>query len=90
MERNRVLRIVSTALKREGTPMAQCTELDDRADFYWKRAVAMRGLAGTLSAPEARDALLQRADEFERLAEALTREALLGEPAQASGRLLAH
>jgi hypothetical protein len=71
--------------------MTQCIELDDRAGFYWKRAVAMRGLAGTLSAPEARDALLQRADEYERLAEALTRAALLGEPVSADDPpLVAH
>ena len=56
-----------------------CSDLEDRAGFYWRRAGAVRALARTLSTPEAQDALLQVADEYERLAEALTRTVLLGD-----------
>jgi hypothetical protein len=65
-----------------------CSELEDRADFYWKRAAAVRALAVTLSAPEAREAMARVADDYERLAEALTRVVLLGEEiGSTSGRL---
>lgn len=55
------------------------SEIEDRADFCWKRALEVRSLASTLSAIESKDALLKMADEYERVAEALTRAALLGE-----------
>ncbi len=54
-------------------------EIEDRADFCWKRALEVRSLARTLSAIESKDALLKMADEYERAAEALTRAAMLGE-----------
>ena len=59
--------------------MVQSADRQDRAGFYWKRAVAVRDLAGTLTTPEARAALLQIAADYECAAEALTRELLLGD-----------
>jgi hypothetical protein len=55
------------------------SEIEDRADFCWKRALEVRSLASTLSAIESKDALLKMADEYERAAEALTRAAVLGQ-----------
>ena len=71
--------------------MRALTEIEDRADFCWKRAVAVRALAGTLSSAESRAALLRMADEYERAAERLTRAALLGEEhPDADGRFSSH
>ena len=53
-------------------------EVEDRAECYWKRAVAVRTRALALSTPEARTTLLKVADDYERMAEALTRVVLLG------------
>ena len=71
--------------------MRAATEIEDRADFCWKRALAVRALAATLSAEESRAALLRMADEYERLAERLTRAVLLGEDhADVDARANAH
>ena len=68
--------------------MRGMTEIEDRADFCWKRALAVRALASTLSAEESRASLLRMADEYERAAERLTRAVLLGEEClDAEGRL---
>jgi hypothetical protein len=63
--------------------MTSCGEIEDRADFYWKRAVEVRALARTLSSAESKDALLRMAEEYERVAEALTRVVLLGDESHA-------
>ena len=53
--------------------------VNERADYYWQRAVEVRARANTLSSVESKDALLKMADEYERVAEALTRAALHGD-----------
>jgi hypothetical protein len=72
--------------------MRSSGEIEDRADFCWKRAVAVRALASTMSAAESKAALLRMADEYERMAEELTRVMLLGDNTHtdASGRFIAH
>ena len=60
-------------------------EIEDRAEFCWKRALEVRALAGTLSAAESKAALLQMAEEYERIAEELTRVGLHGEDRVARG-----
>jgi hypothetical protein len=72
--------------------MTSCGELEERADFCWKRAVEVRSLARTLSSAESKEALLKMAEEYERVAEALTRAALLGgkEYEDSAGRLTEH
>jgi len=65
-------------------------EAEDRAAFCWKRAVAVRAQATALSAPETRATLLQMADDYERMAETLTREVLLGAQAEPQSRPSAH
>ena len=67
-------------------------EIEDRAEFYWKRAAAVRARADGLTTPAARDTLRQVADDYERLAEALMREALLGDEAacERSGAITSH
>ena len=64
----------------EAMRMRSSSEIDDRADFFWKRALEVRARARTLSSPESKDALLKTADEYERIAEALTHAVLHDEP----------
>lgn len=59
--------------------MRPSREIDSRADFFWKRAVEVRSRAGALTAAETKEALFKTADEYERIAEELTRAALHGE-----------
>jgi hypothetical protein len=63
----------------EAQSMRSSHEIDSRADFFWKRAVEVRARAGTLTSAESKEALLKTADEYERIAEELTRAALHGE-----------
>ena len=63
-------------------------EVEDRAEFYWKRAAAVRARADSLTTPAARDTLMQVADDYERLAEALMRVVLLG--GEESGTITSH
>jgi len=68
-------------------------DTDDRADYFWKRALEVRARASTLSAPESKGALLKVAEEYERIAEALTHATLHGErhhDDEPRGRIVTH
>ena len=69
--------------------MRSSSEIDDRADFFWKRALEVRSRASTMSSQESKDALLKTAEEYERIAEELTRAVLHGEPAH-NGKIVTH